>query len=296
MKEIKKVLLIVNPISGDINKEYIINAVQHQLYLINAALNVYRTTGENDKEAIQKLVRKNNYDRIIIAGGDGTIKLVAEAALLDKVIPLGIIPAGSANGLAVNLRIPQELDSQLEVALGDHFTNVDILEINNEVCLHISDLGVNAELIKNYEGSKIRGKLGYLLQSVPTLLYSKYTFEFEIQLEHETLQKEGILLAFANANKYGTGANVNPRGKIDDGVFEILLFKNLDVLEILNTLRNETDINPEFVEIIPVKKAKVICKKPVAFQIDGEYMGEQKEVSVKISSKKLPIMSPNKSY
>jgi len=295
MKEIKKVLLIVNPISGDINKEYIINAVQHKLHLLDAALNVYRTTGEKDKEAIQKLVRKNNYDRIIMAGGDGTIKLVAEA-LLDNVIPIGIIPAGSANGLAVNLEIPQELDSQLEVALGDHFTNMDILEINNEVCLHISDLGVNAELIKNYEGSKIRGKLGYLLQSVPTLIYSKYSFEFEIQLEHETLQKEGILLAFANANKYGTGANVNPRGKIDDGVFEILLFKNLDVLEILNTLRNETDINSEFVEIIPVKKAKVICKKPVAFQIDGEYMGEKKEVSVKISCKKLPIMSPNKSY
>ena len=295
MKEIKKVLLIVNPISGDINKEYIINAVQHKLHLLDAALNVYRTTGEKDKEAIQKLVRKNNYDRIIMAGGDGTIKLVAEA-LLDNVIPIGIIPAGSANGLAVNLEIPQELDSQLEVALGDHLTKMDILEIDNEVCLHISDLGVNAELIKNYEGSKIRGKLGYLLQSVPTLIYSKYSFEFEIQLEHETLQKEGILLAFANANKYGTGANVNPRGKIDDGVFEILLFKNLDVLEILNTLRNETDINSEFVEIIPVKKAKVICKKPVAFQIDGEYMGEKKEVSVKISCKKLPIMSPNKAY
>ena len=62
-------------------------------------------------------------------------------------------------------------------------------------------------------------------------------------------------------------------------------------MEILKTLRNETDVNSEFVEIIPVKEARVFCKKPVAFQIDGEYLGEKEEISVKISPKKLPIMT-----
>ncbi|SHF53335.1 lipid kinase, YegS/Rv2252/BmrU family [Salegentibacter echinorum] len=291
MEKIKKVFLIVNPVSGDIDKEDIIHAVQQKLYEINASLNIYRTTGKNDREAIKNRVNNNDFDRIIIAGGDGTIKLVAEA-LMEKKVPMGIIPVGSANGLAANLGIPADLKTQLKIALGGHVTNMDILNIDGEVCLHISDLGVNAELIKNYQNSKVRGKLGYLLQSVPTLMYSKYPFEFEIQLESETLHKEGILLAFANAKKYGTGANVNPQGRMDDGVFEILIYKNFDIPQILNTLRNETNVDAGFVEIIQVEKARVICKKPVACQVDGEYMGEKKEVNVNIIPHKLPIMSP----
>ncbi len=290
MKEIKKVLFIVNPISGNINKESIIQRVEDELLKIGALLKTYRTTGENDKDKIKKLVSENNYDRIFIAGGDGTIKQVAEA-IIDFSIPIAIFPAGSANGLIINLGIPNNIDEQIKIALGDKHKEMDMLEINGELCLHISDLGLNAELIKNYEHSRIRGKMGYLLQSIPTLWESKYPFEFEIQLENKSYTKKGILLAFANAEKYGTGANVNPKGKVDDGVFEILLFKNFDILEILKTSRNETEVNPEFVEIIAVKNARVFCKKPVDFQIDGEYIGEKEEISVKISPKKLPIMT-----
>lgn len=290
MEEIQKVLLIVNPISGDINKENIIQNVEAEVRKINAELITYRTTGENDRKKIKTLVDERAFDRILIAGGDGTIKLVAEA-LIDNKTPIAIIPAGSANGLALNLGIPKNLKEQINIALGNSITQMDMLEINDELCLHIGDLGLNAELIKNYEHSRIRGKMGYLLQTIPTLWYSKYPFEFEVKLENRSFTKQGILLAFANAKKYGTGANVNPKGKIDDGVFEILLFKNFDTLEILKTLRNETDVNSEFVEIIPVKEAQVFCKKPVAFQIDGEYLGEKEEISVKISPKKLPIMT-----
>mgnify|MGYP003136637030 CR=1 FL=1 len=290
MKEIQKVLLVVNPISGGLNKEHIIQTIEYELLKINAGLITYKTTGKNDREKIQKLVTENNFDRVFVAGGDGTIKQVAEA-LINFLIPIAIFPAGSANGLAVNLGIPNILEEQLKIALGNEHKEMDMLEINGELCLHISDLGLNAELIKNYEHSRIRGKMGYLLQSIPTLWESKYPFEFEIELENKTITKKGILLAFANAKKYGTGANVNPKGKIDDGVFEILLFKNFDILEILKTLRNETDVNSEFVEIIPVKSARVFCRKPVAFQVDGEYIGEKEEISVKISAKKLSIMT-----
>ncbi|TDN83055.1 YegS/Rv2252/BmrU family lipid kinase [Salegentibacter sp. 24] len=290
MEEIKKVLLIVNPISGDRNKENIIERVAVEVKKINAELKTYRTTGENDQEKIQKLVEESNFDRVLIVGGDGTIKQVAEG-LKETEIPIAIISAGSANGLALNLGIPNNLKEQIKIAFGHNMTQMDTLDVNGELCLHIGDLGLNAELIKNYHNSNIRGKVGYLLQSVPTLWESKYPFEFEIKLEDRSLTKKGILLAFANAKKYGTGANVNPKGKINDGVFEILLFKNFDILEILKTLRNETDVNSEFVEIIPVKEVQVFCKKPVAFQIDGEYIGEKEEISVKISPKKLLIMT-----
>ncbi|MBZ9729342.1 YegS/Rv2252/BmrU family lipid kinase [Salegentibacter sp. JZCK2] len=293
MKEIQKVLLVVNPISGDLNKENIIQRVEIEVKKIDAQLKTYRTSGENDREKIQKLISESDFDRVLIAGGDGTNKVVAEA-LKDFDIPIAIIPAGSANGLAMNLGISKNLDEQIKIALGNCVTQMNMLEINGELCLHISDLGLNAELIKNYHNSRIRGKMGYLLQSIPTLWESKYPFKFEIQIDDKKLSRKGILLAFANAKKYGTGANVNPKGKMDDGVFEILIFKDFDILEILKTLRNETDVNSEFVEIIPVKKARVFCKKPIAFQVDGEYIGKVTSIEIRLLKEKLKIAVPTK--
>jgi diacylglycerol kinase (ATP) len=148
---------------------------------------------------------------------------------------------------------------------------MDIIEIDGEYCLHMSDFGVNAELISRYEKSKIRGKWGYFLQSVPTLVSSDYPFKFTVEANDSVFETEGILLAIANASSYGTGAKVNPKGKMNDGTFEILIYKEFDFIEILKTLRNEVELDPEVVEVICTKEAKITCKTPVSFQIDGEF-------------------------
>jgi diacylglycerol kinase (ATP) len=228
--------------------------------------------------------------RIIVAGGDGTIKLVAES-LENNHIPIGIIPAGSANGLAYNLHLPLILEEQITTAFEDNFLEMDIIEIDGEYCLHMSDFGVNAELISRYEKSKIRGKWGYFLQSVPTLVSSEYPFKFTVEANNSTFETEGILLAIANASSYGTGAKVNPKGKMNDGLFEILIYKEFDFIEILKTLRNEVELDPEVVEVISAKKAKITCKTPVSFQIDGEYLGKRSSIEAKILPKKLKIAS-----
>src|SRR5690606_2435569 len=100
-----------------------------------------------DVSDLGKTIQEINPDRIICAGGDGTIKLVAEA-LQSRKIPVGIIPAGSANGLATNLGIPATLQEQIKNALGDTLNEIDIILLDNEVCLHMSDFGLNAELIR----------------------------------------------------------------------------------------------------------------------------------------------------
>lgn len=287
----KEVLLIVNPIAGHTDKKKIITKVQERLEISNMNFHVFSTTGEDDKEKIQEVIRKNNIDRILVAGGDGTINLVAEA-IKKMDLSLGIIPAGSANGLAVNLKLPETIDEQLEVALGDKFINMDLICLNDTICLHMSDLGINAELIKNYENSTIRGKFGYLIQSIPTLIQSEYPFNFLIETNGHIIDAQAVLLGFANAQKYGTGANVNPKGLPDDGIFEILIFKKLNLVEILKTLRNETDLDKDFVEIIPAKKARVTCQKPVAFQIDGEYIGKETDIDIKMLPEKLRIAIP----
>ena len=291
MEEFKEVLLVVNPISGDLNKDEMITTVQRMVATKGGETHIFETTGQNDKEKINKKVIEFAIDRVLVAGGDGTINLVAEAVKELDVI-LGVLPAGSANGLAFNLKIPRILKDQIDVALGRTNMHLDMLCLNNHICLHMSDLGINAELIQNYENSDLRGKFGYLLQSIPTLIKSEFPFQFSIQTENVQVEKEGILLCFANAQKYGTGANINPTGKPNDGIFEILIFKKFDIVKILGTLRNEVEFDSDFVEVIPATEAKIICKKPIAFQIDGEFIGKESEINIKILPQKLQIAVP----
>jgi len=295
MKIKNQILLVVNPISGDIDKSKLIEAVKAEINTRNYSLEIYRTTGENDQDCIEKIILEFQPDRILVAGGDGTIQLVAEA-LKNHEIPIGILPAGSANGLALNLKLPTYIKEQLKVALGDSFFKIDTLQINDRTCLHIADFGINAELVRNFQNSYIRGKFGYLLHSIPTLINFEDPFEFEIEANGKHIVQKGVLLAIANANKFGTGANINPSGKLNDGLFELIIFKNLNFVEIFKTLNDQIILDPEFAEIISTSSARINCKTPVSFQIDGEYIGEISKVVASIGPKKLEIAVPSLAF
>ncbi|CAM4045969.1 diacylglycerol/lipid kinase family protein [Gillisia hiemivivida] len=288
MEPKNKILLVVNPISGSFDKANLIKTVETQLANININIQVYETQGEEDKIAISNLIKEHKPERILVAGGDGTIQLVAKV-LKDFDLVLGILPAGSANGFAINLDLPYDLNEQIKIAVGSKIFTVDTLELNGEMCLHISDLGINAELIRHYEHSNFRGMFGYFLQSFPTLFKSNYPYKFIIEANNYKYVKKGVLLAIANANKFGTGANINPHGKLNDGKFEVLIFKKLSLFQIIKTLFKNTKMDSNFVEAISTEEAIITCKKPIAFQIDGEFIGKRKEVKVKVSDKKLKI-------
>lgn len=280
-------LFIINPISGNEDKSHLLRMVKAELKS-DDKLTVFKTTGENDTEKIQQQLKKENFDRVLVAGGDGTVKLAAEA-MGDHALPIGILPAGSANGLASDLDLPEQPKKFIPIALYGKTRKIDAININDELGLHISDFGLNAELIKEYESSSLRGKLGYAINSITTLFQSKGPYEFEISTEKESFTKKGIMLALANSKKFGTGAVVNPKGKIDDGIFEVLLFKKLDLFEILKTLNEGKELSSDFVESFPVKEVKIKTQQKVDFQIDGEYCKAISEVNAKILPNKLEI-------
>lgn len=280
-------LFIINPISGNEDKSHLLRMVKAELKS-DDNLTIFKTTGKNDTEKIQQELKKENFDRVLVAGGDGTVKLAAEA-MGDHALPIGILPAGSANGLASDLDLPEQPKKFIPIALYGKTRKIDAININDELGLHISDFGLNAELIKEYESSSLRGKLGYAINSITTLFQSKGPYEFEISTEKETFTKKGIMLALANSKKFGTGAVVNPKGKIDDGIFEVLLFKKLDLFEILKTLNEGKELSSDFVESFPVKEVKIKTQQKVDFQIDGEYCKAISEVNAKILPNKLEI-------
>jgi diacylglycerol kinase (ATP) len=287
----KNILLIINPAAGSIDVPQVISEMKSAAEAHDFDLYIYKTDGENDKVNIEGKLSTTKFDRVIIAGGDGTVNFVA--SVIEKTnISIGVLMCGSANGLATALQFPPGLSEQINVALGDRLILMDCIDINQKTCLHIADLGINAELVHNFDDTKIRGIFGYMLHSIPTLFTSDHPYKFEIYIEDKTIKKKGILLAIANASKYGTGAVINPKGTVNDGKFEIVIFKKLNFLRILKTFFSSSKFHPRFAETYCVHEAKIRCKDPVGLQIDGEYLGEVQEVEARINRGAIKVAVP----
>jgi diacylglycerol kinase (ATP) len=287
----KKYLLIVNPISGDMDKNEILIKTLAFAEEYNTEIIIYETTGKGDEKALGKLYDLHQPERILIAGGDGTIKMVGETVRGKDVI-IGILPAGSANGLSVDLNLPNTIEENLTVAFNNHFIEMDMISINGKKSIHLSDLGLNAELVKNYEHSSMRGKLGYALQVVTTLTELDEPFSSAITTEEQTIECTARMIVIANSQRYGTGVTINPEGKMNDGKFEIVILKNLDLLVFGKIITGNIPLNSEDVEIISTHKATITTNVPVSFQIDGEYIGMETKLEIEILPAQIKIAVP----
>ena len=287
----KNIIMIVNPISGDVDKSEFIVAAANLAASENLNFVLYNTTGEDDISKIKSLYLSYKPERIIVAGGDGTIKMVAEAMQKHDVI-IGIVPAGSANGLAMDLNLPATVTENLDIAFHNNYMEVDMISINGKKSIHLSDLGLNAELIKNYEKGTIRGKWGYALQTVTTLIDLSDPFTATVRGDFETIECTARMIVIANSKKYGTGVTINPNGVMNDGKFELVILKNLDLIVLGKIVTGNMPIDSDDVVIISTDKAEIITNEPVCFQIDGEYCGEETKLDIRILHKQMKVAIP----
>lgn len=285
------ILIVVNPVSGGIDKSSFIDAVSDFALKENLNFVKYTTTGKNDIQKVKALYEKYKPERIIIIGGDGTIKMVAEA-IENKEVILGILPAGSSNGLAVDLDLMRTIEENLNIAFHNNYIELDTIVINGQKCFHLSDLGLNAELVKNYEKSNVRGKWGYFLQAINILMDYGEPFTATITANNQSIECECRMIVIANSKKYGTGIVINPDGVMNDGKFELVILKNLDLMIFGEIVMGNMPLNKEDIEIISTDKATIKTSFSVSFQIDGEYFGNESELEINISPNKIRVAIP----
>ncbi|MDX6183179.1 diacylglycerol kinase family protein [Flavobacterium sp. Fl-77] len=287
----KNIIFVVNPISGDLDKSELIESVNEFAVTHNFNLIVYETSGEQDLEEIKALYDQYQPSRIVVAGGDGTIKMVAEAMEEHDVI-IGVLPAGSANGLSVDLNLPVTIEENLTIAFLHHYIEIDMICINGKKSIHLSDLGLNADLVKNYEESNLRGFWGYALQAYTTLKDAAEPFQATIVANNETVEHTARMIVVANSQKYGTGVIINPNGAMNDGQFELVILKSLDLLLLGRIITGNMPIDSDDIVIISTKQATIKTDNPVNFQIDGEYCGAQTNLEINILHKQMKIAVP----
>jgi diacylglycerol kinase (ATP) len=286
-----KVLFVINPRSGrgEDNLEAVITEESKKLKLDYKIF--YMKTGDQEKN-IRKEIEGFSPEVVACAGGDGTVSLMAK--ILDSTeITLLIIPSGSANGMAKELGIENSEDA-LNILGSGIKQKIDLLLINDRICIHLADVGVNARVVKRFEKDPKRGIFSYARHLMSEIFLIK-KYRFHIGYDDKEINRRVVSLTFANAAKYGTGAVINPHGKLDDGHFELVLVKPFPRMQLFSIgwkMFMGTLQTSEYVEVIHCLKASVVSGKTTTLQVDGEIIGKVSEIKALIKPGALNVLVP----
>lgn len=285
----QRLLFVVNQGSGS-RDESLSEQIINYFSASETTIEIFELPRKCDIDQIKKAIAKANADRVIAVGGDGTLKLVAEC-LLNTETPIGIIPAGSANGMAKELNIPMDIEEALEVAAHGSAHKIHATMVNDELCIHLSDIGFNAYLVKKFDELPTRGMLTYA-KSAWHAFWNHRKMQVQFKVGARNVKASAAMVVIANATKYGTGFQINPDGKLDDDVFEVILIKEYAVMEILKIWISKLPWNPQKIESFQASEVKISTKYQAHFQVDGEYMGKTNKVEARIIPNAINIIMP----
>lgn len=284
-----KILFVLNPISGTKKKIDWETAIRDYFKDLPHVIEIYVLNDKDDTGSIKHWIDKLQITRVVAVGGDGTVSLIAKQLYGTDLI-MGILPAGSANGMAKEIGISEIPTEALDIIVRGKIKPCDLIKINDdEISLHLSDFGINARLIKYFDETPLRGMWGYT-RMVIKVLWRKKLMNAHIVIDSKNFTTNAYMVVIANASKYGTGAVINPEGNLSDGIFEIIILRKFPVLELFKMLLSYKKFNPKKVEIFQTKKATITLKRKTHFQVDGEYKGKIDKVVAAIIPSQLNLL------
>lgn len=285
-----KLFFIINSGSGNGSTDWL---KEIENYFVNHKhlIEVFYLTQHCNIETIKEKIKLFLPDIVVAVGGDGTVKLAAECILKTK-IKLGILPAGSANGLAKELGISNVPMEALNLLVAGHSQKIHTVQINGQLCIHLSDVGLNAYVVKEFENQPVRGMWGYFMASLK-VLWQNPLMVVQMKTAQTKIKIKAQMIVIANATKYGTGAIINPIGKLDDKLFEVIVIKKISILEMFKMIVSHEPYDSEKIEIFQTNELFIKSYRKVHFQIDGEYLGKVKEIKATIMPDCLEIILPN---
>lgn len=289
----KKIIFIVNPISGTQSKELVLSLLDEKIDKEKYTWKVVYTERAGHAIEIAAQAAQDEVDVVVAVGGDGTINEIARS-LVHTQTALGIIPCGSGNGLARHLEIPMDPKKALEI-LNTGLTDViDYGKIDGTSFFCTCGVGFDAFVSLKFANAGKRGLLTYLEQTLQeSLKYQPETYELET--EDGTTKYKAFLIACGNASQYGNNAYIAPQATLTDGLLDVTIlepFTVLDVPSLAFQLFNKTIDQNSRIKTLRCKQLCIHRTKPGVVHFDGDPMQAGKHIDIALIKKGLRVVVP----
>jgi len=289
-------VLIFNPTSGISTVATKAMTPEETEEAIVAALNnygidveVYHTTPDDTGQGLSTRAAADQTEVVIAAGGDGTIHAVAKG-LIGSHSTLGIIPTGTMNNLARSLAIPETVEEACEVIAHGETRAIDVGDVNGQVFFEVAGLGLEADLFPVGEEIKTPGLLSTLrgiIQGLVTVLTFKpprLSISFD---ERRRRPYHAIQVTICNAPFYGVHFRVASHVLMDDGLLDVIVYKNFSKLEFIRhgiSITQGRRVYQPKITHRKVKSLRISTEQPIEVMVDGEIQGKTPVTVTAISS------------
>jgi YegS/Rv2252/BmrU family lipid kinase len=273
----ERVVVIVNPISGTGGRREL---ARQRIARAEAALasrgvigRVVATGYAGHAPQLAREALAAGTPLVIAWGGDGTINEVAsELAFHD--VSVAVIPSGSGNGLARELKIPCDVDRAFDVAFGANERVIDAGEIEGRLFFNVAGVGLDAEVAHEFAATGLvrRGFSRYIQIATRRLLSFK-AGEYRITTDGRVSETRALVIAIANGRQYGNGAIIAPDSQIDDGRLDVVVVGERSAFQALTQMRKlfagRIAAVPG-ITITPVREVVVESAGRMIYHADGE--------------------------
>jgi YegS/Rv2252/BmrU family lipid kinase len=292
MEEKKRIVFILNPISGTHSKKEIPGLIDKLLDKEQFDYKLRLTEYAGHAAEIAKESAAEGIDVVVAIGGDGTVNEVARS-LVHTETALGIIPCGSGNGLARHLCLPLDIKSAIQIINACRIDDFDYGVINGLPFFCTCGMGFDAFISLKFAEAGKRGPITYVENVLKEgLNYRPETYEVEDEMGAK--RYKAFLIACANASQYGNNAYIAPGATMKDGMMDVIIMEPFDTLEapqIAADLFMKTLTNNSKIKTFRTKSLHIHRETEGAIHYDGDPIMTGKDVDVHIEHLGIKIVT-----
>ncbi len=277
-----KIRFVINPAAGAGDRaENITEIVSDVLSDKRGIFEVRVSRFRGDGHELAKEAARKGYDMVFAYGGDGTVNEVA-SALVGTDTVLGIIPAGSGNGLARALSIPFNVEEAIALAFDGRVREIDAGSVAGRFFFSTSGLGFDAHLSALYDKRTSHGGRRGVLPYIPLGIKEFFSYRAEPLMVKSDVDSEGeggyvriypFVLTVANTSQYGGGAIIAPGAKCDDGLFDLCVLEEMGIIRaafgFIKLFTGKIDRSTAFTRVL-MPRVEILREKSGVMHVDGE--------------------------
>jgi len=212
------------------------------------------------------------YERVVMAGGDGTVHLGANG-LVNTKTSLGILPVGTGNDIAASVGLPKDFDAAAEMMLGGHIHKMDVGQIGDRVFCCVLGVGMDTAALKLINKSWMRrGKLIYVISAIRTILTYKPRF-LTVRSDDHSFNGKAFFVAATITPTYAGGIPVAPTADVEDGLMDLCIVSGMGVVKVLsifNKMMKGKHVGQPGIELRKTTHLVIEGDEPLPITLDGE--------------------------